>query len=483
MGDAAAQLHEAVLPDGLPVLPRVDVAATYLLPDDADGVGGDWFDVTPTPSGALALVVGDVVGKGIDAVLTATQLRAVLRERLRAGAGVQQALMAVDAVAADLAAGHGTTVCVALLDGDTGRFEYATAGHPPPLVVDPDAGARFLDPTGGSLLGAGGSQPTGEGVLASGELLLLYTDGTVERPSRTTSQNTLDLAALAGEAFRSIGGGHGVRGTVDAVCERLLGDLVEHTGFSDDMVLLAAERMPSPYVVDLRLPAVPATLRASRAALWDWLVDLHAGDLDVVTLLHAVGELVSNAVEHAYADVPDPGDDAIGIHAQVDLDGTVVVAVVDRGGWRSGSSPGRGRGLFLAGGLVDDVQLETGSAGTRVTVRHRVGRPVQIYRNEAGSQPRRAEPETFRTSDAGPGRVAVHGAVDHLTADSLRDDLLLRGRGGTRELVVDLSGVSFLGSAGVQVLAETLSWAGLVAETGSTAQHVLETVGLPYGRP
>jgi anti-sigma regulatory factor (Ser/Thr protein kinase) len=483
MGDAAADLHEAVLPDQLPVLPRVDVAATYLLADPGDGLGGDWFDVTPTPSGALALVVGDVVGRGIDAVATAAQLRAVLRERLRAGVGLQEALLAVDAVACDLAEGQATTVCVALLDDQTGRLEYATAGHPPPLVVEPDGVTRFLEPTGGPALGLGGPHGPRAATLESGELLLLYTDGTVERPTRSTSQNTLDLAALAGEAFGTIGGGHGVRGTVDALCDRLLGHLVQDTGFCDDLVLLAAERMPPPYAVDLCLPAVAPTLRATRVALWDWLADLHVRDLDVVTLLHAVGELVSNAVEHAYADVSDPGDDAVELSARLEGDGTVVVTVADHGRWREGSSPGRGRGLSLAGGLVDDVHLETGPSGTRVTVRHRVGRPVRMYRNESGAQPRRPAPDTFRTSDAGPGRVAVHGAVDHMTAGSLRDDLLLRARGGTSELVVDLTGVSFLGSAGVQVLAETLGWAGLVAETGSAAQHVLQTVGLPYGRP
>jgi anti-sigma regulatory factor (Ser/Thr protein kinase)/anti-anti-sigma regulatory factor len=451
--DAAASLQYSALPDHVAVLPRVDVAATYLLVGDEPA--GDWFDVVPTREGRVALVVGDVVGRGPEAVVTALQLRAVLHERLAAGLGPEGAVAAADSFARGLTGATAATACVVELDATSGRFDYVTAGHDAPVVADPHGTFRVLDPSGGRPFGLGGARPAASGELVPGDLLVLHT-------------GCLDVADPVGRTYALVGGGHGIRSTVDRVCDLVLEDLLGRGGVEDDVGLLAAELMPTPYAVDLTVPAEIGSVRVARTALWDWLQDLRAGDHDTVALTHAAGELVSNAVEHAYADRADPGQ--VELTARLEDDGHAVVTVRDRG-------------LALARGLADDLRIEGGPDGTTVVLRHRVGRPARMFR-EARTRPDMAAPYGVR--EAGPGRVAVHGSVDDGTAESLRADLLLHAQGGTAALVVDLSAVTLLASAGTRVLAESLGWrhgAGefaLVAAPGSVAQVVLDRAGLPY---
>lgn len=481
--ELTAEMQEALVPDQLPVLPRVDVAATYLLADSADSAGGDWFDVVLTPAGDLALVVGDVVGRGPDGVAAMAHVRAVLRERLRTGSTVEEALAATDGAARELPAAAATTVCVAVLEQEDGALTYCTAGHPAPLVVDPEGGARQLPPSGGGALATRSARlPVAEARIDPGELLLLYTDGAVRgRPD--AADHPSSLARLAGAVFAAVGGGHGIRGTVDAVCERLLSQ--GSAGNGDDVVLLAAERMAAPPSLTLSLPAERETVRAVRAAFGDWLHDLGARDLDAMAVLHAVGEVTSNAVEHAYADVTAPGPDAVTVSAALDGTGHAVISVQDRGRWRPVQPPARGRGLAMARGFADDLRVDRTADGTRVTVRHALGRPVSMFRGKNGTHRSRAR-EDLRVVGHGGHRVSVHGVVDPLSAESLRTALMRSSRGGTASILVDLTGVSFLCSAGVQVLAEALGWShgdagvALAAAHDSPAQQVLETVGLPY---
>jgi hypothetical protein len=100
--DVIDVLQRELLPIGVPVLPRVQIAASYLLADSETTAGGDWFDAVPLPDGRVALVVGDVVGHGVAASATMGQLRTVLHERLAATADIVTALRAVNTAAAVL---------------------------------------------------------------------------------------------------------------------------------------------------------------------------------------------------------------------------------------------------------------------------------------------------------------------------------------------------------------------------------------------
>lgn len=478
-GLVATRMQEALLPEELPVLPRLDLAATYLLADGADGAAGDWFDTLLTPAGTVALVVGDVAGRGTEAVATMATLRAVLHERLVAGCSAGDALAAVDGLVTGLPRLAATTVVLAIVEPETGELTYCTAGHPAPLVVDPDDGARRLPSTGAAALGVGSTYPTLAHTLEPGQMLALHSDS-----ARAAKRSDRPVGELMHAVVRSLGGGHGIRGTVDRVCERVLADVIRG-GSPDDVVLLAAERMPSAQQLELHLPATAGAVREARVRLGDWLDDLRPGELDVSALLHAAGELVSNAVEHAYVDHEQSGTDAVVVRAHLSAVGEVALSVHDGGRWRPADErAGRGCGLVMAAGLVDRLELDRRDEGTVATIRHRIGRPVTMFRSPP-SVPAVGRRAGLDVTAAGPGRVLVGGQVDEDAAGELRVALLHHTRVGTAPLVVDLSGTALLTSAGVRVLAEALGWGtgsvglSLVAAPGSVAQQVLGAAGVP----
>ncbi|HEX7306840.1 PP2C family protein-serine/threonine phosphatase, partial [Lentzea sp.] len=192
--DVVLELQRELLPAGVPVVPRLDIAASYLLADTDTVAGGDWFDAVTLPGGRVGLVVGDVVGHGVAASATMGQLRAVLSEQLAATGDVAAAVRAADSATDRIRGAKAATVCVALLDPSTGTFEYCTAGHPPPLVVRADGQTHYLPVTGTGPLGVGSGRGPGivrTGRLERGDLVLLYSDGILERPGRELAGSTV----------------------------------------------------------------------------------------------------------------------------------------------------------------------------------------------------------------------------------------------------------------------------------------------------
>jgi serine phosphatase RsbU (regulator of sigma subunit) len=193
-----ATLQRTLLPSHLPVLPRTALAAHYLVAAADQAAGGDWFDALQLPDDRLALVVGDVVGHGIEASAAMGQVRAVLRELLSATPDLAAALARLDAFAAAVPAVRAATVCIVVLDQLTGDLRYATMGHPPPLVLGGPDGGRYLVPTGSGPLGTSAAAPVVAGDrLAPRELLLLFSDGLIERPGRTATEGLAELHRLA----------------------------------------------------------------------------------------------------------------------------------------------------------------------------------------------------------------------------------------------------------------------------------------------
>jgi anti-sigma regulatory factor (Ser/Thr protein kinase) len=469
------QLQDAVLPKGLPVLPGVEVAARYLLADDAD-TGGDWFDAVPLADGRMVVVVGDVVGHGIEASVAMGELKTLFEERVRVDGDLVAALELLDARARRLQQSRSTTVCAATLDPATGELCYCTAGHPPPVVVTAEGEAVYLPATGAGPLASGHRFTTARHTLGPGEVLLLYSDGLVERPGRSASQNTVDLLRVAADAVSdAVAAGEAV---ASSTCRRTLEQLTASSGYDDDITLLVVQRVPAPPPLSLRLPAVPDALRTVRADLDTWLRALRVAPLDRMAVQHAVGELVSNAVEHAYDDVDVRHP--LAVDARLTSGGMVEFVVADRGRWRSNSPDRRGRGLALASGLLDEFELVHDDGGTRACGRHRVSNPAELLRGTSAP----ASGETSPTYALGVIDDVLHaaGSLDAEAAVDLRAGLNRASRGGSRRVTVDLAEVDLLCSAAVQSLYEARS-AGpieLIAPMGSPAQHVLELVRLPY---
>lgn len=484
--DVVTALQDALLPDSLPVLPRIDAAAGYLLADHDRGAGGDWFDCVLRPDGTVALVVGDVVGSGVTASAVMGQMRAVLHDRLLGDEPVGQALAALDRYAAQREESHAATACLVVLDPTSGSIEYCTAGHPPPLVVTEAGAARFLALTGAGPLATGGGLGIGEDTLGEGDLVLLYTDGLLERPGRSITEATVELSRVIRQVALGLAGPLGASARrVALVTEQGLEQLTRATGYADDITLLAAQRVSAPEPLSVQAPAEPHQVGAVRRKLHQWLAPLEIGAADDIAVQHAIGELVANAVEHAYHD-ERPDDASVAVRAELGWGGVVTCTVTDTGRWRERQpDQRRGWGLGMVQGLVDSLELRREESGTTAVFRHRLSRPAHLMTGRhVTSDPTVAGVQDVPFSaEASGDRVTVCGPVDVSSAERLRTVLQRAGNGGLTGVIVDLSGVTHLGSAGVQVLHELHGDATsmtLQAPYGSVAQHVLELVQLPY---
>ena len=489
-----AELQEALLPTALPVLPRARIAARYLVAGQEQAAGGDWFDAIPLDGGAVALVVGDVVGHGLSASAAMGQLRAVLAELLAAEDDLGQVLRRTDAFAARMPSLRAATLVLVVLDPAAGTLRYTTCGHPPPLVIGVNGKARYLQGTGTGPLGTGSPPVLASSTLAPGELVLLYSDGLVERPDRTIAEGMGELAVVAADAAAT-GADPAVNGADPGAAERvcqLSVEVLTRTGHTDDITALAAQWLPNPVPpLQLSLPSARRSLTTARDAFADWLSRLDATADDWEALHLAMVEMVTNAIEHAY---PREAPGIIELDATLGRDGSVTCLITDHGTWQppDPADADRGHGLMVAGHVVDKLLVShPASGGTTVTLRHRLRRPAMLASGHQGEQAAyRAEPPfTVDTSiTAGStARALVGGPVDIGTADLLARRLLSVSRGGTVPLVADLTGVTQLASAGVRVLyqvSEQLTVHGqeltLVTVRGSAAHLVLELVRLDH---
>ncbi len=190
----AMVLQRSLLPKRIVDVAGAAVAARYL--PARDEVGGDWYDVIELSSGKLGVCIGDVVGHGLKAASLMGQLRAALHAYALEGHGPGRTLELVDRYVQNLGEAVMATAGYAVFDTDTGAVTYATAGHLPPVVIAPE-GPRLLDFPPAAPLGAFPytSYPEHEFSLASGETLVLYTDGLVERRGVPLTDGIDELAA------------------------------------------------------------------------------------------------------------------------------------------------------------------------------------------------------------------------------------------------------------------------------------------------
>lgn len=486
--DSATVMQQALLAPSVPVIPGADVTAQYLVAAEDTAAGGDWFDAIPLGD-RLVLVVGDVVGHGVEAAAVMSQLRTALRMQVVAGYPIAEALEAVDRFRKHVPGSNTATICVGALDFGTGEFRYCTAGHPPPLLVTSEATSRYLEPSGAGPLGSGTGFPVRTEFLDVGDSILLYTDGLIERPGRPLGASTAEFAELAA----NIAGGQ--RGfviessmrAIDRICSETLELLLRSTGYSDDVTLLAAQRRTPPAPLNMTLDATLHAARAVRTRLRQWLAEIGATADDISDVVHAISEFVENSVEHGYAtDVSD----GIVVEAMLSGDGDLHISVIDRGRWkdhREGET-GRGRGLAMAEALVSEAHVSHGPDGTTARVTHHLSRPADFVTDSLVSRATRQRTvnSEFVSAVTEPGRIVVSGDVDSNTASTLDRQIAVESRSGVAPLTIDLSAVTHLGSSGVSALAAARERAQrqgseyvLVAPPGSPAHHVLSLVQIP----
>ncbi len=320
-------------------------------------VGGDWYDAFMITKNKLALVVGDVVGRGIDAATTMGQLRSAIRALASAEAGPAELLKSLDRFVDRVESARMATVVYAEIALDTGLMTYACAGHLPPLLQEPASAPRYLLDGRSAPLGsrAGRRGRTEDTVrLSSGSRLLLYTDGLIERRNRPIDRG---FEVLAREWSRRRNSP--MPGLAAGIADLLVGP--EH---ADDVCLLcltlgAEERL------ERTIGADPMQIALLRKDLRGWLSSHSVDDESVQAVLLACSEAVANAIEHGYRDDP---------FGQVEVAATVApdaveITVADRGSWRPPlDDVGRGRGLQLIRQVMDHVAFDR-SEGTTITMR------------------------------------------------------------------------------------------------------------------
>ncbi|MEU9959622.1 SpoIIE family protein phosphatase [Streptomyces sp. NPDC050982] len=354
--ERALILQRSLLPPGDPEASGLDIACRYLPGNAATEVGGDWFDVIELPGHRTALVVGDVMGRGLRAAVAMGELRTAVRTLALLDLEPAEVLSALDEIArglgtpggvqqstrgarqsrdADLSEVYLATCVYAVYDSVTRRCTFANAGHLPPVLVEPGESALMLDVPPGMPLGVGGEPfEEVEVELPEGALLALYTDGLVESRDHPLDEG---LQAFVGALTDP-------SSPLEDVCDHVLNTLDTHHG-EDDIALLMArvQGLPADSVGDWTLPREPRSVGRAREYARGQLLSWDLEPLvDTAELL--VSELVTNALRYGEGE----------IRLRLLLDRTLVCEVWDAGlvqprRRRARDTDEGGRGLQLVG--------------------------------------------------------------------------------------------------------------------------------------
>ena len=359
----AETLQRSLLLKEFPELPGITIAARYLPARMETEVGGDWYDAFPLQDGRIGLVMGDVAGRGGEAAAVMGQLQNALRAYAMEGHEPGPLMERLNHVMEI----HGmATVFYLVFDPAQWTVRYANAGHPPAFVCAPDGTVEMLE--GGASLPLGGSFGAvyGEAVrtVVPGSTIVLYTDGLIEFRGEPIDAGMERLVRAAAEHA----------GPPAELLEHLVAAMLKGEPSGDDVALLAlrADALDAAHL-HLRFPALPTSLPRLRHALRRWLGQSDIPPNEIFEIAVAVSEAFSNAVEHAYA----AGDAVVEIEARID-DGALVIDIQDWGQWRGPRGSNRGRGLGLMRGLMDDVTVTPGEAGTVVRMRRTLRREVHV---------------------------------------------------------------------------------------------------------
>ncbi|MFC9604988.1 SpoIIE family protein phosphatase [Streptomyces niveus] len=343
-------LQSSFLPGRPPRQAAVEIASRYLPASARAGVGGDWFDVIPLSGARVALVVGDVVGHGIQASAAMGRLRTAVRTLADVDLPPDELLthlddlvirLSAEADSADVPSGDiGATMLYVVYDPVTRRCTLARAGHPVPALMTPDGTVEFLDVPAGPPLGVGGLPfETTHLELPVGSVLTLYTNGLVEARDREPEEGADTLREVLARPAESL------EERCDTVLRTLLPDPDRP---ADDVALLMARTraMDAAHVATWDVPHEAAAVAKVRKDACRQLDAWGLEDAVFITEL-VVSELVTNAIR--YGDAP--------IRLRLIRDRNLIIEVADGSSTaphlrRARVSDEGGRGLLLVAQLT-----------------------------------------------------------------------------------------------------------------------------------
>ncbi|MFE7778231.1 SpoIIE family protein phosphatase [Streptomyces sp. NPDC057445] len=367
--ETAVTLQRSLLPQELEQPDDLRIAAEYRPGGTDAAVGGDWYDVITLGAGRTALVIGDVMGRGVRAAAVMGQLRTAVRAYARLDLPPHEVLQLLDGLAAEIDPSQIATCVYAVHDPNEGRLVYASAGHLPILVRDADGMVhRAEEPTGPPLGTGGWLHTSGTVPLTPGSVAVLYTDGLVERRGEDIDEG---LAALE----RALAG---ATGAPQVVCDRLIRSLGVTAEHDDDVAVLVLQH-PTRTGADAELfhnaalellggvEAAPRARAFASGVLASWRFPNELRDLGVL----AASELVANSLLHGtppmrlrlrrtdrrlIIEVTD-GDDHLPRRRRAETEdeagrGISIVATI-ASSWGSRRTPGGGKAVWCEFALPD----------------------------------------------------------------------------------------------------------------------------------
>ncbi|MFF6979900.1 SpoIIE family protein phosphatase [Streptomyces sp. NPDC008343] len=291
----ADTLQRTMLPPSLPEPPGLRLASRYLPSSRTAQVGGDWYDAIPLPGNRVALVIGDVMGHSMTSAAIMGQLRTSVQTLAGLDLPPDEVLHHLDEQAGRLGSEHTATCLYAMYDPVQQRLLVSSAGHLPPVLLDPDGRAEVLQVPPGAPIGVGsGGFESVETHAPAGATLLLYTDGLVE------SRDSDVLTGVEALRIRLRAASSGsAPPTLEKLCDEALGALGAGDR-DDDIALLAArfEGILPETVAYWYLAPRPQTAgqarRLTRRTLGHWGLESLVETTELM-----VSEVVANAVRFA----------------------------------------------------------------------------------------------------------------------------------------------------------------------------------------
>lgn len=289
--NVADTLQDSMLPQVASRMAGCDIATRYLPGARLGRVGGDWFDSVKLPGSRTALVVGDVMGHGLNSAAMMGQLRTAVQTMATMEMPPAQLLRNLDDLAQRLGENYLATCLYAVYDPIRSELQIANAGHIPPVIVRAaDGRSELLDLPTGAPIGVGAVPfETATVRVAPGDRLVLCTDGLVEVRGQDIGAG---LAALCESAAHPAA-------SMDHACDTIIRALNTSGGRKDDVALLMARLngIPDGDVAEWQLALDPREVararRLVRGKLYDWNLPAAVESAELM-----VSELVTNAVRH-----------------------------------------------------------------------------------------------------------------------------------------------------------------------------------------